>query len=211
MKRWGWQPWTSPDGQPQSVIDTKVNVRLVGDLQSELVYDFFEGFARGAQCQCPRCKFSTDAPTIIRLKRCSKPLRARCARPAGATSRWRDCCPAPKDCYDRDRRLSAGNLTSVKKAFEHHRGRTLSSLRSCKLSRKQRRSCCPAWGTSLRLPRLHDNSACAKPSHKRIQDAASVSRHLRRHAVDACLRAKKLPSITGLALWPGECAASLPA
>lgn len=35
-------------GRVASVIDTKVNVRLVGDLQSELVYDFFEGFARGA-------------------------------------------------------------------------------------------------------------------------------------------------------------------
>ncbi len=31
-----------------AVIDTKVRVRLVGDLQSELVPDFFEGFARGA-------------------------------------------------------------------------------------------------------------------------------------------------------------------
>jgi imidazoleglycerol-phosphate dehydratase len=31
------------------VIDTKVRTRLVGDLQSELVEDFFEGFARGAR------------------------------------------------------------------------------------------------------------------------------------------------------------------
>ena len=30
-------------------VNTKVNVRLVGDLQSELVHDFFEGFARGAR------------------------------------------------------------------------------------------------------------------------------------------------------------------
>jgi len=35
-------------GRTASVIDTKVRVRLVGDLQSELVDDFFEGFARGA-------------------------------------------------------------------------------------------------------------------------------------------------------------------
>ena len=32
-----------------AVIDTKVRTRLVGDLQSELVDDFFEGFARGAR------------------------------------------------------------------------------------------------------------------------------------------------------------------
>ena len=35
-------------GRTAAAIDTKVKVRLVGDLQSELVYDFFEGFARGA-------------------------------------------------------------------------------------------------------------------------------------------------------------------
>src|SRR5947209_6506218 len=35
-------------GRTACAVDTKVNVRVVGDLQSELVYDFFEGFARGA-------------------------------------------------------------------------------------------------------------------------------------------------------------------
>jgi len=35
-------------GRTASVIDTKVRARLVGDLQSGLVNDFFEGFARGA-------------------------------------------------------------------------------------------------------------------------------------------------------------------
>jgi len=36
-------------GRAQAVVDTKVKTRLVGDLQSELAYDFFEGFARGAR------------------------------------------------------------------------------------------------------------------------------------------------------------------
>src|SRR5512146_2790751 len=36
-------------GRAACVVDTKVRTRLVGDLQSELVYDFFEGFARGAR------------------------------------------------------------------------------------------------------------------------------------------------------------------
>ena len=35
-------------GRTACEVETKVDVRLVGDLQSELVYDFFEGFARGA-------------------------------------------------------------------------------------------------------------------------------------------------------------------
>jgi imidazoleglycerol-phosphate dehydratase len=36
-------------GRPHTVVDTKVTVRLVGDLQSELVRDFFEGFAAAAR------------------------------------------------------------------------------------------------------------------------------------------------------------------
>ncbi len=36
-------------GRPHTVVDTKVRSRLVGDLQSELVHDFFEGFAMGAR------------------------------------------------------------------------------------------------------------------------------------------------------------------
>ena len=36
-------------GRVACVVDTKVKTRMVGDLQSELVEDFFEGFARGAR------------------------------------------------------------------------------------------------------------------------------------------------------------------
>jgi imidazoleglycerol-phosphate dehydratase len=36
-------------GRMACVVKTKVKTRLVGDLQSELVEDFFEGFARGAR------------------------------------------------------------------------------------------------------------------------------------------------------------------
>ncbi len=36
-------------GRSAAVVDTKVRTRLVGDLQVELVPDFFEGFARGAK------------------------------------------------------------------------------------------------------------------------------------------------------------------
>jgi imidazoleglycerol-phosphate dehydratase len=35
-------------GRTAAMTETKVKTRLVGDLQSELVFDFFEGFARGA-------------------------------------------------------------------------------------------------------------------------------------------------------------------
>jgi imidazoleglycerol-phosphate dehydratase len=36
-------------GRSAAVIDTKVRTRLVGDLQTELVADFFDGFSRGAK------------------------------------------------------------------------------------------------------------------------------------------------------------------
>jgi imidazoleglycerol-phosphate dehydratase len=36
-------------GRPHTVVDTKVKGRLVGDLQTELVHDFFEGFASAAR------------------------------------------------------------------------------------------------------------------------------------------------------------------
>jgi imidazoleglycerol-phosphate dehydratase len=36
-------------GRAAAVVSTQVRTRLVGDLQTELVHDFFEGFARGAR------------------------------------------------------------------------------------------------------------------------------------------------------------------
>jgi imidazoleglycerol-phosphate dehydratase len=36
-------------GRPHAAVDLKVKVQRVGDLQSELIHDFFEGFALGAR------------------------------------------------------------------------------------------------------------------------------------------------------------------
>jgi len=36
-------------GRSSAVVDTKVRIRMVGDLQTELVADFFDGFSRGAK------------------------------------------------------------------------------------------------------------------------------------------------------------------
>jgi len=36
-------------GRPHVVVDLKLKVRRVGDLQAELIHDFFEGFAIGAR------------------------------------------------------------------------------------------------------------------------------------------------------------------
>jgi imidazoleglycerol-phosphate dehydratase len=36
-------------GRPHAVVDLRLKVRRVGDLQAELIHDFFEGFASGAR------------------------------------------------------------------------------------------------------------------------------------------------------------------
>ena len=36
-------------GRPHAVVDLRLRVHRVGDLQSELIQDFFEGFAQGAR------------------------------------------------------------------------------------------------------------------------------------------------------------------
>ena len=47
-KRWRSPPSISADASTR-VVDLRVKVRMVGDLQTELVHDFFEGFAQGAR------------------------------------------------------------------------------------------------------------------------------------------------------------------
>jgi len=71
-------------GRTAATIDTKVRTRLVGDLQAELVYDFFEAL-RAEPGQMFTQKFCTDDPAITRSKRSSRHLRVPCVPPAGAT------------------------------------------------------------------------------------------------------------------------------
>jgi hypothetical protein len=44
-------------GRTSTKVDTKVRARLVGDLQVELVHDFFDGFSRGARRKPRQCRF----------------------------------------------------------------------------------------------------------------------------------------------------------
>ena len=91
-------------GRTAAVIDTKVRARLVGDLQTELVADFFEGFSRGAKANVqPRS--STADRTITRSKRCSRRSPAPCAWHAQKTASSAACCPARRGCCDRHHRL----------------------------------------------------------------------------------------------------------
>jgi imidazoleglycerol-phosphate dehydratase len=82
-------------GRAAAVVETRVRNRLVGDLQSELVPDFFEGFARGARANVhARVMYGRSSHHKIEslFKAFARALRAAC---------WRD------------RRL-AGTLPSTK-------------------------------------------------------------------------------------------------
>jgi imidazoleglycerol-phosphate dehydratase len=70
-------------GRPIAVIDTRVNVRLVGDLQAELVHDFFEGFAMAARANV-HLKVMYGRSNHHKIEACFKAfaraLRAACSK-----------------------------------------------------------------------------------------------------------------------------------
>ena len=70
-------------GRPHTVVETRVRVRLVGDLQTELVHDFFEGFATGARANV-HVKVLYGRSNHHKIEACFKAfaraLRVACAR-----------------------------------------------------------------------------------------------------------------------------------
>src|SRR6266403_433422 len=70
-------------GRPHAVVDLRVKVRKVGDLQTELVHDFFEGFAIGARGNVHvKVLYGRSSHHKIAavLKAFARALRAACAR-----------------------------------------------------------------------------------------------------------------------------------
>jgi imidazoleglycerol-phosphate dehydratase len=70
-------------GRAAAVVDTKVRARLVGDLQAELVCDFFEGFARGARANVhARVLYGRSSHHKIEalFKAFARALRVACSR-----------------------------------------------------------------------------------------------------------------------------------
>ncbi len=70
-------------GRAAAVVETRVRNRLVGDLQSELVADFFEGFARGARANVhARVMYGRSSHHKIEslFKAFARALRAACWR-----------------------------------------------------------------------------------------------------------------------------------
>jgi imidazoleglycerol-phosphate dehydratase len=70
-------------GRVACVVETKVNARKVGDLQAELVFDFFEGFARGARANVHlKIMYGRSSHHKIEalFKAFARALRAACSR-----------------------------------------------------------------------------------------------------------------------------------
>ena len=104
-------------GRPHAVVDLKVGVARVGDLQTELVHDFFEGFAHRRPRQ--RARQGAVRPIEPSSRRGGvQGVRARAAR------RLREGQAAGADAAEHQGTAvialidyKAGNLTSVRKAF----------------------------------------------------------------------------------------------
>ncbi len=106
-------------GRTARVVDTKVRTTLVGDLQSEFVDDFFEGFCpwRASQCSCARALWPVQPPQNRSSIQSLRPSAACCllARSADAQpSAQHKGSPLMIAIVD----YGAGNLVSVKKAFD---------------------------------------------------------------------------------------------
>jgi len=70
-------------GRTSTAVDTKVRARLVGDLQAELVHDFFDGFSRGARASVhARVLYGRSSHHKIEslFKALARALRAACWR-----------------------------------------------------------------------------------------------------------------------------------
>jgi imidazoleglycerol-phosphate dehydratase len=70
-------------GRTSTTVDTKVRAHLVGDLQAELVHDFFDGFARGARASVhARVLYGRSSHHKIEslFKAFARALRAACWR-----------------------------------------------------------------------------------------------------------------------------------
>ena len=70
-------------GRPHTVVDLKVATRMVGDLQTELVHDFFEGFAIGARANLhAKVLYGRSSHHKIEavFKAFARALRVACAR-----------------------------------------------------------------------------------------------------------------------------------
>jgi imidazoleglycerol-phosphate dehydratase len=72
-------------GRPHAIVDLKTRVRMIGDLQAELVHDFFDGFATGARANVhAKVLYGRSSHHHVEaiFKAFARALRVACARDA---------------------------------------------------------------------------------------------------------------------------------
>ena len=72
-------------GRPHAIVDLKLRVRMVGDLQSELIHEFFDGFASGARANVhAKVLYGRSSHHHVEavFKAFARALRVACARDA---------------------------------------------------------------------------------------------------------------------------------
>ena len=188
-------------GRPHTVVDLKVKVRRVGDLQTELVHDFFEGFAIGARANVHvKVLYGRSSHHKIEavFKAFARALRVACAK----DKRLARMLPSTKGLsvialID----YKAGNLTSVRKALRRHRRRAVRPRRAGRSRRRPTASSCRASVTSARPARSIADGSRRSAARRRRPAAA---RHLPRHAV-AVRRQRRSADCPGLGTAARPC------
>ena len=167
-------------GRPHAVVDLKVTVARVGDLQTELVHDFFEGFAIGARANVHvKVLYGRSSHHKIEavFKAFARALRVACAK----DERLARCCRARRGCCDRAHRLRRRQPDVGAKALAALGADVVRAGGAGRARDGARRSSCPASATSAR--RARSIGAWIDAILARVGDGRAAARHLPRHAV----------------------------
>ena len=187
-------------GRIHAVVDLRVKVRLVGDLQTELVHDFFEGFAQGARANVHvKVLYGRSSHHHIEaaFKAFARALRVACSR----DRQMARMLPSTKGCCDRTHRLrrrkpdvGAEGVCRYRRGTVHARGIQPSWTgerdrgAGCRALRRDGDACGPVDDS---------NQAGARGTRAAVRD-------LPRHAV-AVRRQRRSAGIAGLGALAGVC------
>ena len=86
-------------GRAFCVVKGKFSAKRVGDFQTELIEDFFQGFAFSSRANVHLRVCMADHRTI-KLKRYLKRSREPCDLPFRATRDCAMCCRAQRNCFE---------------------------------------------------------------------------------------------------------------
>ena len=179
-------------GRPHAVVDLALHVERVGDLQSELIHDFFEGFRAGRARQRPR----ESAVRPFEPPSCRGGVQGvRTGAARGVLARQAACAHASQheravcDCADRLRRRQP-DVGAQSARGGRRRGadtaRAVGSRRRRRCHRPGRRQLSADGGARPRMARRHHRRRRARPAAARhLPRPAMALRRQQRGARDA--------------------------